>query len=73
MCEQCEKDPEFAKNYDLCSRPGCDHYRCEHSTGPMRITYSKDRPEKVGQIIDSGLECMNCGCECAGFLESSSN
>ena len=73
MCEMCDNDPEFAKNYDPCARPECNHYRCEHGTGLMTVKYSKDHPETIGQVQDWGYECLNGGCECPGFLEKEKN
>lgn len=53
--------------YDLCARLGCEHYRCEHGFGKMRVEWAAN-PAEVGKVEDWGLGCANEGCTCAGFV-----
>lgn len=57
------------EGYDSCMRPGCGHYRCEHSFGETYTTvYSKDETmTKVGDKLAWPVGCMNAGCKCDGF------
>lgn len=62
------------EGYDSCMRPGCGHYRCEHSMGQVWETvYAAPAVEgaepsfQVGDLVSYPVGCMNGGCKCEGF------
>jgi hypothetical protein len=64
------------EGYETCMRPGCGHYRCEHSFGEVWNTVYVDpklkNPDlKVGDVTSWPVGCMNAGCKCLGFWTAS--
>ncbi len=65
------------EGYDNCMRPGCGHYRCEHSFGEVWTTsyVSSEHHEAAGLEVGDNVSwprgCMNGGCHCPGFWTES--
>ena len=71
--------------YEFCMRPGCGHYRCEHSfgdtwttvyvrpsePGDLQLKQPEGGEPKVGDKVIWPVGCMNAGCKCPGFWTAS--